>query len=1043
VRRIRDADPTDVGAEEIRESTSIRTNVLSKELAQSNTMSTGRLLYVVAIAAVMVLSVVLAAPALAGVPSAVPRPASSAAEITVGPVIVPGISPDAGPYTIISPSCTVSGGVASITTSGSTFTVDGAFTGAIVDECANSVLNDANYTITPSAGTSFGVQVNSTSGVTVENVVVGGTPDDAVEILNSTYTSAVNIVSSTGQDYGVYAENDFGVNVTGSQLNGSVAAGVGTYLVQNISVSNSYACGGADGISDQTSSGITVVHLTATADFDGAYLDGSTNVTLSDDNFSKETGAAILEMFDDGVAIVGVNASGSAQGVEATLSLETTVEDSNLSAETAFGFNGAIDTGVNITGSNLSGAREVGAIAGSSSALSFWGDDFNDSGLYGVDVENSTGILIGSSWGWNDTWSGLRAVDTSDLTSWHNVWDNSVAGNGTLLIQASDTTITGDQDWNDSYGFLDSGSSDLTVRGVNLTNDTESFSFLRDNGVTVTDSSVFDVALGTLFFASQDDTVVNYTAVNTTVFGVELTGSSDISVSDSRVVGTPVVSTAGLLVQDSSDVTLFNDSSRNFNSGVFLAGTVNVTVDDVNATGDPSSGEALLVSGCRGLTVEDGNFSSSYLGLYLDDGNGPAWVIANTFFDDSTDFVVDAAAQVGVHVYWNNFIDGGGWSVYAVGWTGSDLVFADGYPGGGNYWSNWTSPDSESGPQQNLPGSDGIVDLPLNISGALQDPYPLTHAVSVADTNVQFVATGLPGGTSWGVTFNGTVQSTTSNSLLFSTNTAAIGVSLGYSVNAPAGWSATPSADQVLTDGSPLVVMLDFARVTYTAAFTQTSLPGGTAWSVTVNGTEVSGSTGSLSTALPNGTYDFTVNAVAGYTVSPASGQITIDSAGSSTALTFTPVDYTVDFTEQGLTSGSTWSVTFDGILKSAPSATISFAIANGSYGYRAGNISGYSVVGGSGTLQVAGPGASVQVAYTANSAFGTGSPLFWGLIAAIAILAVALLAVLLMGRRKPPAPNAWTPPPASSGAGAPPTPAAGTPAPPPGATGGAPEWKE
>ena len=53
------------------------------------------------------------------------------------------------------------------------------------------------------------------------------------------------------------------------------------------------------------------------------------------------------------------------------------------------------------------------------------------------------------------------------------------------------------------------------------------------------------------------------------------------------------------------------------------------------------------------------------------------------------------------------------------------------YPNGGNYWSDWTSPDVKSGPNQDQSGSDGIVDFPYLLDGGAgaNDFYPLTIPV--------------------------------------------------------------------------------------------------------------------------------------------------------------------------------------------------------------------------------------------------------------------------------------------------------------------------
>jgi hypothetical protein len=49
----------------------------------------------------------------------------------------------------------------------------------------------------------------------------------------------------------------------------------------------------------------------------------------------------------------------------------------------------------------------------------------------------------------------------------------------------------------------------------------------------------------------------------------------------------------------------------------------------------------------------------------------------------------------------------------------------NGYPSGGNYWSDYAGVDAYSGPNQNQPGSDGIGDTPYNCSENNQDNYPL------------------------------------------------------------------------------------------------------------------------------------------------------------------------------------------------------------------------------------------------------------------------------------------------------------------------------
>jgi parallel beta-helix repeat protein len=49
----------------------------------------------------------------------------------------------------------------------------------------------------------------------------------------------------------------------------------------------------------------------------------------------------------------------------------------------------------------------------------------------------------------------------------------------------------------------------------------------------------------------------------------------------------------------------------------------------------------------------------------------------------------------------------------------------NGYPSGGNYWTEYGGSDNYKGPKQNILGSDGIGDSPYEISSGTQDNYPL------------------------------------------------------------------------------------------------------------------------------------------------------------------------------------------------------------------------------------------------------------------------------------------------------------------------------
>ncbi len=72
-------------------------------------------------------------------------------------------------------------------------------------------------------------------------------------------------------------------------------------------------------------------------------------------------------------------------------------------------------------------------------------------------------------------------------------------------------------------------------------------------------------------------------------------------------------------------------------------------------------------------------------------------------------------------IYHNNLIDNANQS-----FDDSANSWDNGYPLGGNYWSDYTDVDEKSGPNQDQPGSDGMGDSPYDIlNGSNKDRYPL------------------------------------------------------------------------------------------------------------------------------------------------------------------------------------------------------------------------------------------------------------------------------------------------------------------------------
>lgn len=174
-----------------------------------------------------------------------------------------------------------------------------------------------------------------------------------------------------------------------------------------------------------------------------------------------------------------------------------------------------------------------------------------------------------------------------------------------------------------------------------------------------------------------------------------------------------------------------SDNSTGGWNGIYMVSSPGNTIEDNEIEGNSGHGIAMWLS-CSGNTIR-GNTISDNGGAgvkFYVRGNHSNLIRENTFEHNGYGINFDAGYDWGPHsgnqVYNNNFIAN---TVQARGDVsgGGVNIFNLAAPTGGNYWSNWTSPDADS---------DGFVDNPF-VFPAGQDNLPWTTAdgwLGAADT---------------------------------------------------------------------------------------------------------------------------------------------------------------------------------------------------------------------------------------------------------------------------------------------------------------------
>ena len=408
----------------------------------------------------------------------------------------------------------------------------------------------------------------------------------------------------------------------------------------------------------------------------------------------------------------------------------------------------------------------------------YWSDytgvDVNSDGigdtLYVIDVGNQDNYPLvhpyGSIRNLNTSLDYLTiqsAIDAPETLNGHTLFVESgtyyehvtVTKSLSLIGQSANTTII------DAF-FIESAvhimADNVRFEGFTVTHGGENFPnggilLQLSTNCTISNNIAIDNKMGILLISSNGNSISN-NFVSNNIHGVELYGYSNKNVLESNNISD---NNAGILLsQSSGNMIKSNAISRN-NFGIEIGGASNDnmisrnTVSDAGAVGirsvDQSVRNIILnnivtrsldafdltyANDCM-LIGNTASFNSRY-GIIIGSSNN-SLVIANDLVNNG----------YGLGIYYpntnntishNNFIS----NAHQTDTFPSPLnnKWDDGYPSGGNYWSDYVGVDVKSGLNQDLPGSDGIGDTLYIIDADNQDRYPLMKLWTLMPTVYTF-----------------------------------------------------------------------------------------------------------------------------------------------------------------------------------------------------------------------------------------------------------------------------------------------------------------
>jgi len=241
-----------------------------------------------------------------------------------------------------------------------------------------------------------------------------------------------------------------------------------------------------------------------------------------------------------------------------------------------------------------------------------------------------------------------------------------------------------------SKGGIKIDEGNLTLDGAGymlIGNDLGSGIYLiEQNDVTIRDVNVYDFQCGIYIRGGQNNTLTGNTVWNQPR-GIYILGGKNNSVINNTVFKIE----SGIVLNQSRNGTVVNNTVSYFNDyGIYA----------LSSSGNIMNGNII-----------NGNNQTDNCGIYFDGSCGYNFFTGNTISDAGTGVWVFKGSSNN-EIYNNNFIN----NLTQASVISSDNVFNLDAPIGGNYWSDWTSPDTDA---------DGFVDNPYVVAEPnVQDNLP-------------------------------------------------------------------------------------------------------------------------------------------------------------------------------------------------------------------------------------------------------------------------------------------------------------------------------
>jgi parallel beta-helix repeat protein len=311
----------------------------------------------------------------------------------------------------------------------------------------------------------------------------------------------------------------------------------------------------------------------------------------------------------------------------------------------------------------------------------------NEWGLY---LDNTGENVIKSN---NFTNDGIF-IESGQLRYWntHYIENNSINGKPIYYFKNESSILVS----SDAGQIILANCSYINISGFNISNVVVSVILGFSDHINISNNSLhtnnwYGIFLKRSFFTNIDNNKIYYNKYHGIYLG------SDISL--------PLFNNISNNIIFSND--LYGIYIKSYNNSIFNNIIYNNTI-----------GISFYGSMATNNFIYNNSIHDQQYGIYSD-WAGPNFIYRNSIFNHQYGISLDSSDRV---LIYNNNLENNTNNAIDDRWRN---FWNYSYPIGGNYWDIYTGSDNYKGPNQNIPGSDGIGDTPYVIDADSQDNYPL------------------------------------------------------------------------------------------------------------------------------------------------------------------------------------------------------------------------------------------------------------------------------------------------------------------------------